>query len=219
MVLDHLRNIFGKWNWNRFKIDTKESERKCATKSFFCIVLGNSIFLSEKIKRKKYHFEFNFLNLLFQVWVCQSATSKGAGAWSSDRSHSRLGGRRKGMPIFIAAAQKARLFYQREKKNLICWTVKLFETAVVKMVVEIQISQLGEILHMGSVAVGSDHKDRYFALFPSTLLILSVSSRMSAFIYEVSSLLKNIQKFYGSLLHPGVNPTKRSFFRVSDFRC
>ena len=48
-----------------------------------------------------------------------------------------------------------------------------------------KISQLGEILHMGSVAVGSDHKDRYFALFPSTLLILSVSSRMSAFIYEV----------------------------------
>ena len=50
-----------------------------------------------------------------------------------------------------------------------------------------KISQLGEILHMGSVAVGSDHKDRYFALFPSTLLILSVSSRMSAFIYEVKS--------------------------------
>ena len=49
-----------------------------------------------------------------------------------------------------------------------------------------KISQLGEILHMGSVAVGPDHKDRYFVLFPSTLLILSVSSRMSAFIYEVT---------------------------------
>jgi Rho guanine nucleotide exchange factor 7 len=40
---------------------------------------------------------------------------------------------------------------------------------------------------MGSVAVGPDHKDRYLVLFPSTLLILSVSSRMSAFIYEVIS--------------------------------
>lgn len=39
---------------------------------------------------------------------------------------------------------------------------------------------------MGSVAVGSDHRDRYFVLFPQTLLILSVSQRMSAFIYEVS---------------------------------
>ena len=48
------------------------------------------------------------------------------------------------------------------------------------------IQNLGEILHMGSVAVGQDHKDRYFALFPANLLMLSVSARMSAFIYEVS---------------------------------
>jgi Rho guanine nucleotide exchange factor 7 len=52
---------------------------------------------------------------------------------------------------------------------------------------EEKIGQLGDILHMGSVAVGPDHKDRYLVLFPSTLLILSVSSRMSAFIYEVIS--------------------------------
>lgn len=37
---------------------------------------------------------------------------------------------------------------------------------------------------MGSVAIGPEHKDRYFVLFPQTLLILSVSQRMSAFIYE-----------------------------------
>ncbi|XP_071442542.1 uncharacterized protein [Hetaerina americana] len=43
---------------------------------------------------------------------------------------------------------------------------------------------LGEILHMGSVAVGPDHRDRHLLLFPSTLLILSASQRMSAFIYE-----------------------------------
>ncbi|KAK3913655.1 Rho guanine nucleotide exchange factor 7 [Frankliniella fusca] len=43
---------------------------------------------------------------------------------------------------------------------------------------------LGDIIHMGSVAVGPDHRDRYLVLFPSTLLMLSVSPRMSAFIYE-----------------------------------
>jgi len=48
-----------------------------------------------------------------------------------------------------------------------------------------ELMTLGDILHMGSVTVGSvDSKDRYFVLFPSTLLILSVSSRMSGFIYE-----------------------------------
>lgn len=48
-----------------------------------------------------------------------------------------------------------------------------------------ELSTLGDIIHMGSVAVGPDHRDRYFVLFPQTLLILSVSQRMSAFIYEV----------------------------------
>lgn len=49
-----------------------------------------------------------------------------------------------------------------------------------------ELSTLGDIIHMGSVAVGADHGDRYFVLFPHTLLILSVSQRMSAFIYEVT---------------------------------
>lgn len=47
-----------------------------------------------------------------------------------------------------------------------------------------ELSTLGDIIHMGSVAVGPDHRDRYFVLFPQTLVILSVSHRMSAFIYE-----------------------------------
>merc|ERR1719510_2453380 len=47
-----------------------------------------------------------------------------------------------------------------------------------------EISSLGDIIHMGSVAIGPDHKDRYLVLFHQNLLILSVSSRMSAFIYE-----------------------------------
>ncbi|XP_054281962.1 rho guanine nucleotide exchange factor 7-like isoform X2 [Macrosteles quadrilineatus] len=46
------------------------------------------------------------------------------------------------------------------------------------------LATLGDILHMGSVAVGPDHRDRYLVLFPTTLLMLSVSQRMSAFIYE-----------------------------------
>lgn len=55
-----------------------------------------------------------------------------------------------------------------------------------------ELSTLGDILHMGSVAVGADHRDRYFVLFPHTLLILSVSQRMSAFIYEGKLPLTNI---------------------------
>ncbi|XP_055632371.1 uncharacterized protein LOC129772875 isoform X2 [Toxorhynchites rutilus septentrionalis] len=47
-----------------------------------------------------------------------------------------------------------------------------------------ELTTLGDIIHMGSVAVGPEHKDRYFVLFPQTLLILSVSQRMSAFKYE-----------------------------------
>jgi Rho guanine nucleotide exchange factor 7 len=48
------------------------------------------------------------------------------------------------------------------------------------------LATLGDIIYMGSVAVGPQHHDRYFVLFPTTLLILSVSHRLSAFIYEVS---------------------------------
>lgn len=55
-----------------------------------------------------------------------------------------------------------------------------------------ELSSLGDIIHMGSVAVGPDHRDRYFVLFPQTLVILSVSQRMSAFIYEGKLSLTNI---------------------------
>lgn len=47
------------------------------------------------------------------------------------------------------------------------------------------LTTLGDIIYMGSVAVGPQHHDRYFVLFPTTLVILSVSHRLSAFIYEV----------------------------------
>ena len=49
-----------------------------------------------------------------------------------------------------------------------------------------ELMTMGEILHLGPVTQATpEQKDRYFVLFPNTLLILSVSSRMSGFIYEV----------------------------------
>ena len=69
------------------------------------------------------------------------------------------------------------------------------------------MDQLGEILRMGAVVTGGQvwdkpfedvtdlscqgpsKKDKYLVLFPSTLLMLSVSNRLSAFIYEVLLLL------------------------------
>jgi len=48
------------------------------------------------------------------------------------------------------------------------------------------MDQLGEIVKMGAVVTGSGaiKKDKYLVLFPSTLLMLSASNRLSAFIYE-----------------------------------
>jgi Rho guanine nucleotide exchange factor 7 len=48
------------------------------------------------------------------------------------------------------------------------------------------VGSLGDILHMGSVAVGPNHSDRYLVLFPKNLLVLAVSTRMSGFIYQVN---------------------------------
>jgi len=48
------------------------------------------------------------------------------------------------------------------------------------------MEQLGDIIKMGAVVMGHgpNKKDKYLVLFPSTLLMLSVSNRLSAFIYE-----------------------------------
>jgi len=48
------------------------------------------------------------------------------------------------------------------------------------------MDQLGEIIKMGAVVTGqgTNKKDKYLVLFPSTLLMLSASNRLSAFIYE-----------------------------------
>merc|ERR1719150_2235961 len=45
---------------------------------------------------------------------------------------------------------------------------------------------LGDIIKMGSIVTGhgANKKDKYLVLFPSTLLMLSTSNRLSAFIYE-----------------------------------
>nr|XP_033328833.1 rho guanine nucleotide exchange factor 7 isoform X2 [Megalopta genalis] len=52
-----------------------------------------------------------------------------------------------------------------------------------------ELSSLGEILYVGAVTLASgttglDRRDRYFVLFPTTLLVLSASPRMSSFVYE-----------------------------------
>ncbi|XP_025425761.1 rho guanine nucleotide exchange factor 7 isoform X2 [Sipha flava] len=43
---------------------------------------------------------------------------------------------------------------------------------------------LGDVIKIGSVAFGPEHKDRYLMLFSTHLVILSVSQRLSSFIYE-----------------------------------
>ncbi|KAL6443281.1 hypothetical protein ACFW04_002882 [Cataglyphis niger] len=48
-----------------------------------------------------------------------------------------------------------------------------------------ELNSLGEIIHVGAVTLATvDRRDRYFVLFPTTLLVLSTSPRMSSFIYE-----------------------------------
>ncbi|CAG9862680.1 unnamed protein product [Phyllotreta striolata] len=54
------------------------------------------------------------------------------------------------------------------------------------------LTTLGDILYMGLVSMGPQQSDRYFVLFPTTLLILSVSHRLSAFIYEGKLFLSGL---------------------------
>lgn len=76
-----------------------------------------------------------------------------------------------------------------------------------------KISTLGDIAHMGSVAVGREHKDQYLVLFPHYLVILSVSQRMSAFIYEVcGTFYREYRDLTGGLtrsIHPKTGPEKK----------
>lgn len=48
---------------------------------------------------------------------------------------------------------------------------------------------LDDAIKIGSVAFSPDNKDRYLMLFSTHLVILSVSQRLSSFIYEVSSII------------------------------
>lgn len=66
------------------------------------------------------------------------------------------------------------------------------------------ISTLGHIIQMSQVGIylpetrdssQREKKDRYFVLFPQTLLMLSVSHRLSAFIYEVS-ICSSLENFF-----------------------
>jgi len=77
------------------------------------------------------------------------------------------------------AAEAARARRQRELElEVVTGTVRGWEGE--------PMEQLGEILRMAAVVTGQGpaKKDKYLVLFPSTLLMLSVSNRLSAFIYE-----------------------------------
>jgi len=75
------------------------------------------------------------------------------------------------------AAESARQRRQKEMElEILTGTIRGWEGE--------ELITLGEILHLGPVTQGPEQKDRYFVLFPNTLLILSVSARMSGFIYE-----------------------------------
>lgn len=77
------------------------------------------------------------------------------------------------------AAEAARARRQRELElEVLTGTVRGWEGEA--------MDQLGEIVKMGSVVTGQGaaRKDKYLVLFPSNLLMLSVSNRLSAFIYE-----------------------------------
>jgi len=77
------------------------------------------------------------------------------------------------------AAEAARARRQRELElEVLTGTVRGWEGEA--------MDQLGEIVRMGAVVTGQGvgKKDKYLVLFPSTLLMLSVSNRLSAFIYE-----------------------------------
>ncbi|KAL7642349.1 UNVERIFIED_CONTAM: hypothetical protein RMT77_006910 [Armadillidium vulgare] len=54
------------------------------------------------------------------------------------------------------------------------------------------LSVLGDIIHMRSVALLPDNRDRYLVLFPSCLVILALSSRASSFIFEGKYQLNSI---------------------------
>eukprot|EP00096_Caligus_rogercresseyi_P005875 TRINITY_DN2191_c0_g4_i1.p1 TRINITY_DN2191_c0_g4~~TRINITY_DN2191_c0_g4_i1.p1 ORF type:complete len:638 (-),score=173.45 TRINITY_DN2191_c0_g4_i1:265-2121(-) len=77
------------------------------------------------------------------------------------------------------AAECARVRRQKELElEVLTGTVRNWEGE--------DLSSLGDILHIGPVVViiSGERKDRHLVLFPTALLILSVSQRMSAFIYE-----------------------------------
>ncbi|KAK0163659.1 hypothetical protein PV327_007320 [Microctonus hyperodae] len=58
-----------------------------------------------------------------------------------------------------------------------------------------ELNSLGEILNVGPVTLimGVEKQERYFVLFPMTLLVLSTSSRMSSFVYEGKLPLTSIE--------------------------
>ena len=81
-----------------------------------------------------------------------------------------------------SAAEAARARKQKELElEVLTGTIRDWEGET--------IDQMGELIKMGAVVTGhgANRKDKYLVLFPSTLLMLSASHRLSAIIYEASS--------------------------------
>ena len=78
-----------------------------------------------------------------------------------------------------SAAEAARARKQKELElEVLTGTIRDWEGET--------IDQMGELIKMGAVVTrhGAIRKDKYLVLFPSTLLMLSASHRLSAIIYE-----------------------------------
>ncbi|XP_063991729.1 rho guanine nucleotide exchange factor 7 isoform X2 [Diachasmimorpha longicaudata] len=98
----------------------------------------------------------------------------------TEKNHCDRGDTQRSVSVYREIAEQCN--YMRKQRELALQVL----TSGVKGWEGEELDALGDILHVGpvTIAVGADRRDRYFVLFPTTLLVLSTSSRMSSFIYE-----------------------------------
>ncbi|XP_034936419.1 rho guanine nucleotide exchange factor 7 isoform X2 [Chelonus insularis] len=98
----------------------------------------------------------------------------------TEKNHSDRGDTQRSVCVYREIAE--RCTFIRKQKELALHIL----TSGIKGWEGEELSSLGEILHVGPVTIlmGAERRDRYFVLFPMTLLVLSTSSRMSSFVYE-----------------------------------
>ncbi|XP_044006027.1 rho guanine nucleotide exchange factor 7 [Aphidius gifuensis] len=98
----------------------------------------------------------------------------------TEKNHFDRGDTQRSVSVYRDIAEKCT--YARKQREL---ALQILTSGIKNWEGE-DLSTLGEILHVGPVvlAIGADRRDRYFVLFPMTLLVLSTSHRMSSFVYE-----------------------------------